>query len=94
MKEPAHNIGFVCKDHQPKPGKYSSHDPKTFLGKYVKLGFPARNSGVVEHMWVKVEEVTDKELIGTLDNDPIKDVGYLHGDALAFELHEIEDVMP
>lgn len=95
MPESLNNIGYVCPNHAPKSGKYVGQDPKTFIGKYVKLAFDDRNGKMKEHMWVKVVGFHDEqkgELRGVLDNDPVFEVGYVCGDELAFEVHEIEDV--
>jgi len=94
--ESPRNFGHVCSEHAPKPGKFAGQDPKTFLGKFVKLGFKTKDGTNTEHMWVKVDKVNkinkSGELEGVLDNDPVLDVGYAHGDALAFEVSEIEAV--
>ncbi len=86
------NVGFVCPEHESKPGKYKGRKPKEFIGKYVKLGFPIKGTNSREHMWVLVEKVVKGELQGTLDNDPTSDVGYECGDGVGFKVEEIEDV--
>ncbi len=95
-KEPISNYGFVCSSHEPKPGKYKDCDPKTFIGKAVKLGFPCKN-GAKEHMWVLVHETENNLLRGELDNDPVLitdfDPPLKCGDWIEFEVHEIEDVL-
>jgi hypothetical protein len=104
MKESLMNVGLVCDHRAPKPGKYSGQEPHTFVGKYVKLGFPAvhPHSGVstTEHMWVKVTQQvqpgvyqTGEELVGTLDNDPIYVTECQCGDEVAFKVDEIEEVL-
>ena len=93
-KEPPYNHDFVCIDHEPKPGGFIGQDPSTFIGKCVKLGFPAKDDRK-EHMWVKVERLgKDTELEGVLDNDPQLDVGYACGDGVGFDVNEIEAVAP
>jgi len=93
MPEPISNIGHVCPVHAPKPGRFAGQDPQTFLGKVVKLGFKTTDGKTTEHMWVKVDKVNENgELEGVLDNDPVYDVGYVCGDALAFQVEEIEAV--
>lgn len=104
MSEPLFNVGMVCKDHAPKPGKYAGTEPRAFLGKLVKLGFPATNpqtmTETTEHMWVKVSEVLEpgtydsgEELVGTLENDPFLICEYENGDEVAFKVEEIEDII-
>jgi uncharacterized protein DUF2314 len=90
MEDPR-NIGAVCDRHAPKAGRYKDADPKTFIGKYVKLGFPSK-SGRIEHMWVRVESIEGAELHGVLDNDPVLDVGFVCGDGVGFTVDEIEAV--
>lgn len=94
-RESASNFGFVCKEHAPKPGKYQGQEPSLFVGKLVKLGFPAKRSNgheTIEHMWVKVEKLQDDQLVGTLENDPFLECEYQYGDGVLFQVEEIEDV--
>lgn len=90
--EPIHNIGWVCREHAPKPGKYSGQDPNNFMHKFVKLGFPSPQG--VEHMWVYVERLGTQgtDLEGVLSNDPVYDVGYACEDGVGFDVSEIEAV--
>lgn len=92
-REPLANIGHVCPKHSPKAGKFKGQDPKSFIGKFVKLGFPS-DRGVLEHMWVKVDKLGENgdELEGTLDNDPVYEVGFVCGDGVGFNVDEIEAV--
>lgn len=91
--EPQSNIGLVCDKHAPKPNKYSGTDPKNFLHKSVKLGFPSPQG--IEHMRVLVQKIgtSGTDLEGTLDNDPVYDVGYDCGDYIGFDVSEIEDLL-
>lgn len=101
MNEPASNIGFVCNDHAPKPGKFADADPTKLIGSYCKLGFQCKRpdgSPLVEHMWVVVREVDGGSLKGQLDNDPIGVYegdfeGLACGDTIEFKLEEIEDLI-
>ena len=105
MKEPLSNIGRVCgpcAEERLKPGKFAGQDPATFIGKYVKLGFPVRDpmtgKETTDHMWVAVEGryegKEDKDLIGTLNNDPILVCEYQCGALVAFKVTEIEQLGP
>lgn len=70
-------------------------DPKWFVGRHCKLGFPVPNDPKErkEYMWVKVlEREGDKELIGQLANTPVVIRDYNFGSLLAFETSEIVDV--
>lgn len=104
-REPISNIGRVCgpcAEERLKPGKFAGQDPATFIGRYVKLGFPARfpdtGKDTTEHMWVLVEGryegKEDEELIGTLNNDPILICAYQSGSLVAFKVVEIEELGP
>lgn len=96
------NVGMVCKEHAPKPGRFADSDPDKFIGEMVKLGFPVKHprTGVdtLEHMWVKVtgrvekNMDADEQLYGTLENDPVLECEYQNGDEIAFNVDEIEDV--
>ena len=95
LREPLSNAYAVCSAHASKPGKYAGQDPKSFIGKHVKLSFPAKNRGkaTTEHMWVLVERLhKTKGLQGTVNNDPVLECAFKDGDTVAFGVHEIEDV--
>jgi hypothetical protein len=55
------NIGFVCEKHKARPVRKlierARKDPQSFVGRYIKMAFPAPLLGPdgQEHMWVKVE---------------------------------------
>lgn len=89
--ESPRNVGLVCPEHSPKPGKFKGQDPTIFLGKYVKLGFTTKQ-GPIEHMWVKVERLGDQtQLEGVLNNDPVYDTEYKCGEEIGFDVEEIEE---
>jgi hypothetical protein len=96
-----HQLTFrlICSDCAPKPSPmFLALDPKWFVGRYVKLGFPIPGNEDLrkEHMWVRVNETTDKEgqeLVGVLDNDPTATPDWKIGDVVAFRREEIEDVI-
>lgn len=98
--EDPRNIGFVCDAHASRPNAHFATLPvEWFIGKFVKLGFPAKTpdgGASTEHMWVKVLKPHDgdppEELVGELDNDPVYDVGYVCGDWVGFSRAEIEKV--
>jgi hypothetical protein len=97
-REPLLNVGLVCEKHAPKPGSFTGQDPSTFIGKHVKLGFPALDRGrqTTEHMWVMVTELFSgpepEQLVGFVNNDPVLECAYKDGDAVAFAVSEIEAV--
>jgi len=99
MREPLANMGMVCPHLAPRPqAHFTTLPPEFFIGKYVKLFFPALEPEEPEagdHMWVKVTQLAEaptEELRGTLDNDAYYDVGYDCGDQLEFSRSEIEQV--
>ena len=62
-----------------------------FVGKYVKLGFPAGDAK--EHCWVEVTGTKEEELIGRLDNTPVIALDWKGGAILTFNRGEIEEVL-
>lgn len=103
-REPFTNVGLVCDKHASKPGGFKGQEPENFLGKYVKLGFPAINpitrKSSTEHMWVEVICVDKKDrrlkngeqMVGKVSNNPVFDCEYSCGDEVAFSVDEIEAV--
>jgi len=92
------NIRFYCDKHAPKPQEqFRDWDPKDFVGRHVKLAFPAddpENPHIErEHMWVKVMEVDGQRLIGKLDNDPLFVSWLEDGSEVSFGRQEVEDVL-
>ena len=64
------NIVFYCDKCAPVPETYTG-DLQELVGGFVKVGFPANLENVaIEHMWVKVTDVSGDNIIGTLDNEP------------------------
>lgn len=93
MREPLSNIGLPCEKHAPKPdSELAKKPPESFIGKHVKIGFPFGDRTRLEHMWVKVFEVTEEGLKGTLNNDPLY-ADLRDGDLVEFTLDEIEEVL-
>lgn len=97
-KESPHNIIAVCEEHASKPQEvYSKMAPDFFIGKFVKKGFPGLNPVTkktqLEHMWVRVQSVEGKNLMGKLDNDPVFEMELKLGDTVKVGLHEIEQVL-
>ncbi len=92
FKEPLCNIRVLHKDCAPEPGKYVGKKPEEFLNKFVKLKFPSPQGP--EYMWVIVNAIGTQgtDLEGTLDNDPIYDVGFECGDYIGFDISEIVDI--
>src|SRR5262245_43227204 len=43
------------------------------------------------YLWVKVTAVVDGQLHGTMENNPVYDVGYECGEAVIFRIPEVED---
>jgi len=97
--EPLSNVGSVCSEHAPKPGKYAGQEAKQFVGKIVKMGFkafhPYTGRQTIEHMWVKVTRVDQNSLVGKLDNEPILVTEpYVQlGDIITLTVDQIEDVV-
>lgn len=90
------NLRAVCDTHAPKPQeKFTKKEPKFFIGKWVKKAFKVNKEfpkrPQLEHIWVKVTEVRDRTLVGTLANAPLF-MEERFGDKVTVELSEIEDL--
>jgi hypothetical protein len=97
-KEPIENLTFRCEEHAPKPGKYAKELPETFVGKFVKVGFPGirpdNGKETIEHMWVKITGVTKNgRLRGELNNVPLTQMPYEVGSTVFLAVDEIEEVL-
>lgn len=96
--EHTHDDGMVmvCHDCAPKPGKFTGQEPKSFVGKLVKVAFKAftpTGEQTWEHMWVEVTEVAALDwLKGILRNEPCFRCTFSNGDSVGFKVSEIEDV--
>jgi uncharacterized protein YegJ (DUF2314 family) len=94
LKEPLSNIVLVCDQHAPKPDpRYRTMPLHALVGKYCKLAF--HDQGRIEHMWVRctaLGHMTDFQLKGTLDNDPVVITSVEYGDQVLFNRSEIEDL--
>lgn len=92
MEDPR-NIFTTCPKHSSRPqSKYASWDPATFVGKWVKTEFTENLTGRKEHLWVKILEVIQdgKALLGTIDNDPLLNLGVECGDTTEVLISSIE----
>jgi Uncharacterized protein conserved in bacteria (DUF2314) len=90
------NVIMVCSDCAPKSGSFTGQDPKSFIGKLVKIAFKATKPDgkqTREHMWVEVREAPALDwLKGILLNRPYFQTGFDNGDSVGFRVDEIEDV--
>jgi uncharacterized protein YegJ (DUF2314 family) len=87
------NIGFVCATCAPRANpKAQTHSPAFYIGRHVKLEFADRTSPRKEHMWVLVQSYKDSLFTGTLDNEPMLDVGVPYGGTVHFRRNDIEDI--
>ena len=88
------NIVYFCQKHAPAPIKYGG-PLEDLVGKWVKKAFTDPEVTVIrEHMWVKVESVAGKTLIGYLDNEPAHVTNIHRRDPVTLEREDIEDVNP
>jgi len=93
------NIGLVKPGGAPKPDpELAELPPEVFVERYVKTAFKGTDPhGVkrIEHMWVLITKVTDKETIhGLIENDPVLDGVPAYGTAVDVRLDAISQVMP
>jgi uncharacterized protein YegJ (DUF2314 family) len=103
MMEPTWNVGVShahCADarHQECQRKIKDVPLDRFVGQFVKTGFactpPESGKPTKEHMWVKVEEVRDGMLFGTLNSDPIWATVWVCGERVVLRKEDIEQVLP
>lgn len=92
------NIRTVCSKHAPKPiGLDASIDPTSLIGRHVKIGIDVDRAKVVgeapdkEHIWIKINSVEDKKLIGIIDNNPLY-IPYKLGEKISITIDQIEDI--
>ena len=95
-----HVIKSTCARHTPKPGIAVGADPRTLVGRLVKLCFPCKirgNEGI-EAMWVHVDKFDEDldRLEGWVSNiaiyfDPDE---YCYAGRVAFAVNEIADIHP
>ena len=90
-RENKNNILYYCKDHAPKPIKYEV-PLEDLVGSWVKKAFtdPSQTDVANEHMWVKIESVAGKTLIGYLDNVPAHVTNIKLHDPVTLDREEIE----
>lgn len=92
--EPPENIRHICKNCAKEPdSKYIEFRDEYFINGYVKLKFTCKDTQRKELCWVLVKGVENEKLFGILDNDPILNIGYLHGDIITFGKDEIYEVL-
>jgi uncharacterized protein YegJ (DUF2314 family) len=56
----------------------------------VKVAFPTED-GSREHLWVQVTAIDGESVRGTIDNEPIADIGHEYGDPVTVQRAEVED---
>jgi hypothetical protein len=90
--EPSSNFQLLHRSCAPRPRPELHHLASTdYVGAFVKRAFRA-SDGSIEHLWVKVDAVADGQIHGTVENDPVFDIGYANGDRVTFPIPEIEDI--
>jgi hypothetical protein len=89
-------VVMVCGDCAPKAGSFAGQEPKSFIGKLVKVPFKAfKPDGrqTKEHMWVEVLEAPALDwLKGTLRDTPFLQTDFDRGDSVGFRVGEVEEV--
>lgn len=94
MREPDSNIGRICNQCAPRPGRYAKTEPAEFLGKLVKVAFPTHDSRWIhENMWVLIDEISGSELGGVLNNDPHCVAGLKCGDRVQVKPEAVLEVL-
>ncbi|OJY20610.1 MAG: hypothetical protein BGO98_04795 [Myxococcales bacterium 68-20] len=55
-----------------------------------KYPFP-KSTGSVEHVWLSVTTINADQVTGTLDNDPVGDIGHKRGETVTVPSKDISD---
>ena len=69
----------------------SSFEEKPKLTHSVKVSLETEDGSASELIWVRVTSIDDDTVVGTLDNDPVSDVGLKYGDEVALQKSQVED---
>jgi len=87
--EPASNIEFICSECAEKRYRNKGKFTKEMLknATHVKKLFGR------EHMWVKVKEVKDDYVVGTVDNIPVFEDSPRYGEEVKVHFNEVEDAI-
>jgi uncharacterized protein YegJ (DUF2314 family) len=56
----------------------------------VKHAFPTKD-GSKEHMWVNLTAIHGNQIMGTLDDQPLADIGYKENDPVTLTVADVED---
>jgi uncharacterized protein YegJ (DUF2314 family) len=56
----------------------------------VKTALPVKGGGS-EHLWISVTAIRGGTVTGSIDNEPIQDIGYKLGDAITITTEGVED---
>lgn len=94
MENPT-NIVVTRTGHASRPDPDLAKLPlNSFIGKFVKKAFDVKIDGIPtrEHMWVRVTDTANGNLIGILNNDPICETTLRIDDEVTVAPGEIEDV--
>jgi uncharacterized protein YegJ (DUF2314 family) len=57
----------------------------------VKVSLQAKDDSASELIWVHVTAIDGNTVIGTLDNDPVSDLGLKFGDEVSLQRSQVED---
>jgi uncharacterized protein YegJ (DUF2314 family) len=68
----------------------SSFEKKPRLTYSVKVSLPAKGGGD-ELIWVHVTSIDGDTIKGTLDNDPVRDLGLKYGDPVSVKRGDVQD---
>jgi uncharacterized protein YegJ (DUF2314 family) len=55
-----------------------------------KYPFP-KSTGAVEHVWFSVSAINADQVTGTIDNDPVGDIGHKRGETVTVPSRDISD---
>ena len=90
LREPADNIEMICRECAER--KYGNKGK--FTKEMIKNATHVKKLFGNEHLWVKVREVKDDHVIGTIDNVPVFEDSPAYGEEVKVFFSEIEDLFP
>ena len=85
------NVRLVHEEAIKPECMYNKKPLHWYVGRCVKIAFQSAKSPV-EHMWVRITDVDENDLIGVLDNYPVSVIHLRYGDRVTLNRTQIEAV--
>jgi hypothetical protein len=87
--EDANNVEFLCEEC----GEKRYPDKGSFTKERLKSATHVKKRFGKEHMWVKIKQLEDDCIVGTVDNVPVFKDSPKFGEKVNVSFHEVEDVL-